>query len=220
MQQEGFVVKFINTDGMAFIGPGSEWFWTALTMIALTATVIGIYRQLGTQRAAIAVQQLKTFNEEWDCERMRQIRLRLAIALKGGGEDPATWFLLGEVWGFFDRLAVLRREGYLDPNILGENSLGAEVLRWWTVLQDPVSQARSEYGDQEVADFEWLAAEMRSMLARQGVPEFKTDPESVAGRVDWIIEGQSQALRVEGDLKTGLIPADPGIKRPWMNVPN
>jgi hypothetical protein len=31
-------VKLINTDGMSFIGPGSEWFWTALSGLVLAVT--------------------------------------------------------------------------------------------------------------------------------------------------------------------------------------
>jgi hypothetical protein len=47
---EGNGVTFINTDGMAFIGPGSEWFWTAVSGIVLAITFIAIYRQLRGQR--------------------------------------------------------------------------------------------------------------------------------------------------------------------------
>ena len=52
---EGADVKFSNTDGMAFIGPGSEWFWTAVSGIVLAITFIAItfiaiYRQLRGQR--------------------------------------------------------------------------------------------------------------------------------------------------------------------------
>jgi hypothetical protein len=35
-------VKLINTDGMAFIGPGSEWFWTALQFTAVAITFFAI----------------------------------------------------------------------------------------------------------------------------------------------------------------------------------
>jgi hypothetical protein len=38
-------MKLINTDGMALIGPGSEWFWTAVSGIVLAVTFIAIYRQ-------------------------------------------------------------------------------------------------------------------------------------------------------------------------------
>jgi hypothetical protein len=43
-------VKLINTDGLSFIGPGSEWFWTALQFTALAITFFAIYRQLRAQQ--------------------------------------------------------------------------------------------------------------------------------------------------------------------------
>ena len=43
-------MTFINADGMSFIGPGSEWFWTAVSGIVLAITFIAIYRQLRGQR--------------------------------------------------------------------------------------------------------------------------------------------------------------------------
>jgi hypothetical protein len=46
-------MTIINTDGMAFIGPGSEWFWTALQFTALAITFFAIYRQLRTQQFEI-----------------------------------------------------------------------------------------------------------------------------------------------------------------------
>jgi hypothetical protein len=46
-------MTLINTEGMAFIGPGSEWFWIALQFIALSITFIAIYRQLRTQQGQI-----------------------------------------------------------------------------------------------------------------------------------------------------------------------
>jgi len=42
-----------DTEGVAFIGPGSEWFWIALQFIALAITFMAIYRQLATQRLEI-----------------------------------------------------------------------------------------------------------------------------------------------------------------------
>ena len=51
--REGFRVKLINIDGLALIGPGSEWFWTALQFSALAITFVAIYRQLRTQQIEI-----------------------------------------------------------------------------------------------------------------------------------------------------------------------
>ncbi len=39
-------MRLINTDGMAFIGPGSEWFWTAVSGLVLAGTAIAIYLQV------------------------------------------------------------------------------------------------------------------------------------------------------------------------------
>jgi hypothetical protein len=52
-QVEGADVNLINTDGMVFIGPGSEWFWIALQFIALATTFYAIYRQLRIQQLQI-----------------------------------------------------------------------------------------------------------------------------------------------------------------------
>ena len=46
-------MKLINTDGLALMGPGSEWFWTALQFTALAITFVAIYRQLATQQIEI-----------------------------------------------------------------------------------------------------------------------------------------------------------------------
>jgi hypothetical protein len=35
-------VKLINTDGLTLIGPGSEWFWTALSGIVVAVTLLVI----------------------------------------------------------------------------------------------------------------------------------------------------------------------------------
>lgn len=37
-------------DGIAFVGPGSEWFWVALQFVALATTFLAIFRQLQAQR--------------------------------------------------------------------------------------------------------------------------------------------------------------------------
>lgn len=46
-------MTLINTDGLVLIGPGSEWFWTALQFTALAITFVAIYRQLRTQQVQI-----------------------------------------------------------------------------------------------------------------------------------------------------------------------
>ena len=72
-------MEFINTDGMSFLGPGSEWFWTAVTAGVTLATLLAIYRQVLLQRGLKEAQQSEDLAREWDSERL--LRARLAIAL-------------------------------------------------------------------------------------------------------------------------------------------
>ena len=77
-------MKLINTDGMAFVGPGSEWFWTALSGIVLAVTFLGIYRQLSIARSANAFEQMNRLTNEWESERMNRHKLEILLALREG----------------------------------------------------------------------------------------------------------------------------------------
>ena len=81
-------MKLINTEGMAFIGPGSEWFWTAISGIVLAVTFIAIYRQLSIARSTRAREELASLDREWSSERQMRYRLEIFVALRDGA-DPA-----------------------------------------------------------------------------------------------------------------------------------
>ena len=81
-------MKLINTDGLAFIGPGSEWFWTAVSGLVLAITFLAIYRQLRLQRDAAATEQVNGLLNEWSSERMARAKLTVLLALEAG-TDPA-----------------------------------------------------------------------------------------------------------------------------------
>lgn len=201
----------INTDGLALLGPGSEWFWTMLQFIALSLTGLAVYRQFRAQRAGNAFSQIEALEEQWSSERMRRIKLRLAMALKGGA-DPDTDILFGNVSYFFEQIDSLYRRGYLETEVLfgGSNGLGVEVARWWSVLEPWVRRAQAEYGSQEAAGFERLAAQARTWMSDHDVPPFATDAASITARLDWIIDGQTRALRMEREIRD----RDPGAPVP------
>src|SRR6185436_4158338 len=87
-QREGADVTLINTDGMSFIGPGSEWFWTALGVIIAAVTLLGIDRQLRLQLGAGAIQEMEPINQQFQSEQMSRARRAVLIALRDGA-DPA-----------------------------------------------------------------------------------------------------------------------------------
>ena len=127
-------MKLINTDGMAFIGPGSEWFWTALSGIVLAVTFIAIYRQLRLQRSQGAIEQIDAFTCEWNSERFLSYRLNLLVALQGGA-DPAHVpdAAAGTLSNYWEAIGALARAGHLDRRLLWDNH-GNSCQLWWGYL--------------------------------------------------------------------------------------
>jgi hypothetical protein len=77
-------VKLINTNGMAFIGPGSEWFWTALQFIALAITFYAIYRQLrGQQEQMRESTKLLRSQAHYNALRLHQRPEEMVIEIDG-----------------------------------------------------------------------------------------------------------------------------------------
>lgn len=162
-------MKFINTDGMAFIGPGSEWFWTALSGIILAVTFIAIYRQLRLQAAAASVETLESLQREIYSERMHRNHLALLLALSSGSDaahlpdGPAA--AVANMW---ERIATLSHMGHVDRSLLW--NLGSSVCQgWWAILGPWVANMRAETGQAEYfEDFEWLARYMADTDRRAG----------------------------------------------------
>ena len=164
-------VKLINTDGMAFIGPGSEWFWTALSGIILAVTFIAIYRQLKLQRSREAIDQVDAFEREWATERMCRIRLNALIAYRDAS-DPADLDVasVGLIAIYWEKVASLVRRGHIDPQLLWHIS-GFNCVAWWLILGPSIRKARTDEGDPTTsADFEWLAGTMAELDRKAGVP--------------------------------------------------
>jgi len=108
-------VKLINTDGLVFIGTGSEWFWTALSGIILVVTFIAIYRQLRMQAHASAIEQLDSFEREASSEQMNRYMVDVLVALRDGTDPsdlPAR--AAGAIGGAWAKFALLARGGHRD----------------------------------------------------------------------------------------------------------
>ena len=130
-------MKLINTDGMALIGPGSEWFWTALTGLILAITFFALYRQLTIARNATAFEQLTMFETELNSERMIRMGLDALVALRDG-VDPAHLPVSssGAIGGYWERVGGLVRRGHLDAGLLWDAS-GSYCEFWWSCSNQP-----------------------------------------------------------------------------------
>jgi hypothetical protein len=200
-------VTFINTKGMAFIGPGSEWFWAALQFTALLITFIAIYRQLRIARSASAFRQVEDYQAKFDSEGMRRQRLSVLVAVRDGNTIPESAGVA--VGNYFETLATLGRNGHLDTKVLW-SAISSSTKIWWTILEPFVRSSQADWGVGIYADFEWLVGTIDGMDRRAGsVVAF--DATWVAKRLPHLIEVQQDALRVEQSLRSVIIAPPDGL---------
>ena len=211
-------MKLINTDGMAIIGPGSEWFWTAVRGLVLAITFIAIYRQLRLQASAGAIEQMESLQRDWISERMSRSRLRVQLALHGG-VDPATLpgQAAGDIANFWERLGYLVRAGHVDRDLV-YGYMGNLIRLWWACLAPHVQLSRDRYGDSAIGEeFEWLAGVVAEMDVKAG-STLRYDQAYLAGILPQLIENNADAVRVDEELRAVIVrPMSTGTLTPEVS---
>ena len=191
----------VSSEPIVLIGPGSEWFWTALSGLVLAVTFLAIYRQLRLQRSAAAIEQLNSITREWQSERMGQALLAVLRALKAGEELPdRPASLIGDFW---DNVGYLTRTGHVDRGLL-HSSHSVQVQRSWVRLRPSTLAWRIGTEDPEMwSDFEWLAELMATMDAKRGIRD-RVTPESATAkaRLESGIRHLEEFLEIEQGLRT------------------
>ena len=126
---------------MAFIGPGSEWFWTAFSGSSSRSRSSSSDRQFRLQSDAAATEQVNDFLSEWSSERMARAKLTVLLALEAG-TDPLDLpdRALSHV-GFFGNGWGPGQRGHMDRRIVYEH-LGSQIQDWWTWLSPRVLAER------------------------------------------------------------------------------
>jgi hypothetical protein len=206
-------VKLINTDGMAFIGPGSEWFWTALSGIVLAVTFIAIYRQLRLAQSAGRIEQLGAFDLEWRSERLTRFKLNALIALRDKvNPSSVPEGAAVNIANFWEKVATLTRGGHIDAK-LAWDAYGNDSQLWWITLGPWIRTKRTDVQDPRIFEhFEWLAGRM-AQLDRQSGGSALSEA-WVAGSVTKRIVGLEEAIRVEQVLRTVIIATPEAVPAP------
>ena len=209
-------MKIINTDGMAFIGPGSEWFWTALSGIVLVVTFLAIWRQLSMARSAGAREEQISLFQDWESERQMRYRLEILLALRDGAdlghlpEGSAAGLL-----NWCEEVATLARNGDLDRKAL-YLGYGLMYQAWWAILAPYVREKRAEQDNPgQYADNEWLAGYMADMDRKAGVP---TVDVASLGPLDVLVTRLRDRLRIEEELRTVIVASSDatGVRQPEL----
>jgi hypothetical protein len=203
-------VTLINADGMAFIGPGSEWFWSAAQFLVVAVTLFGIYRQLRGQAAANAVQRIESLHKQWSSGHMSYTKLVLALHLKYEAFGSATWFKAQPILDFFGTLADLYDEGYISLDELGDN-WGRSIQIYWAMLAPAVNQERLLEGLPLYEGIDTLITLLRAWEAKRGITLLSLDPSTVAVFLDHTIQQHIEALRQEQGYRSGVIPSAPDM---------
>jgi hypothetical protein len=202
-------VVLINTDGMALIGPGSEWLWTAVSGLVLAATFIAIYRQLRAQGAANAVHRMEVLQGQWDSERMTHARLVVVLWRKHAADpspDFRTQAALYWVCSFFENLSDLEEDGHLTWKEV-ENSWGEVLVGYWALLAPSLLELRG--GSSTVfTGFERLAGQAEVMARRRG-EDWSVSEAEIPAYLETQIGRNTAKLIFLRDIAAGVIPSDP-----------
>ena len=218
---KGADVSLINNDGMAFIGPGSEWFWTALSGVVLAITFLGIYRQLSLARSANAFEQMSRIANEWDSERLARHKLEILLALPAGVKpEHVPDGAAGIIRDFWDDVAALVRAGHIEQRLVYE-TLRAPCRGWWVTLAPYTRRLRVEDSDPGLSEhFEWLAGLMAGMERKAGITSHYADEAVLASSLGWRIERTRGEIRVAEELRTVIVrPMSPPLLDPTPTEP-
>jgi hypothetical protein len=197
-------VTFINTDGMSFIGPGSEWLWSAVSGIVAAVALIAIYRQVRLQRATGAIEQMESINSEWASEQMSRARLATLVALRDGVEPGGLPPAARNIANFWERVGYLVRAGHVERALVNQY-FDASIRTWWGWLAPSTQFERVRDDDPAIYEhFEWLAGLMAEMDRKAG----KTATYDEANRASLLpvyIERNREIIRTAEEVRAVVV---------------
>jgi Domain of unknown function (DUF4760) len=193
-------MQIVSTEPIVLIGPGSEWFWTAISGVVLAITFIAIWRQPSLARSVNAFEQLTRLEDEWGSEAMTRAKLAVARAILAGGQPPIG--ALGFVVNFCERLASLVRAGHVGERVVYE-STGPSIRYWWALLAATVARIRQDESDDTfLVNFEWLENRFAEFASKDGVRTLDySDPAEVLRVLPNGIAGYEDRLQLLEDMR-------------------
>lgn len=141
------------------IGPNSAWFWTMAQGIAVTLTLILIYRQLVAQRFANILSSVSSLNQNWNTEEMH--KARKALCVKHDSKNRSISQQDGLVLDFFEQMGLYLRKGVFTPDILWE-LYSYYIEHYWCLVEPLINEFRLSTNDKTwYSNFDYLYEAMR-----------------------------------------------------------
>jgi hypothetical protein len=194
-------MTLINTEGLALIGPGSEWFWSMLQLVVVLVSLVGLYRQLKLQTSASAFEQLRAIVNDWGSERLLRCRVELLRALRDGTHaadlPPGVGVILLD---YFETVGLLIRNGHVSRELVWE-TFGNVCQSWWVTMKPYLMRIREVEADSKIGEhFEWLASEMATLEAKLPNPTV-IDDAYIARTLDEKLATAVESLRIVRSLR-------------------
>jgi hypothetical protein len=194
-------VRLINFDGMAILGPGSEWFWTMLQFAALAITFYAIYRQLRAQRSASVFEQMAAWHREFDDVRFTREKLVFLLELEGRDLADGLPRSGASVGNWFERFGYLVAHGHL-RSVDVWHDMRPTIGRWWTLMAPYIERSRAIEGFPLLYQwFERLEGEMQRLDIKETGKPFV-----VSETLGQAIDRLTADLRQEQEAAQGVIP--------------
>lgn len=206
-------MTIVNVNGMAILGPGSEWLWTMAQFVALTVTGIAIFRQLRAQAWANQLKLFQQFSADFNDERMIRTKLNALIDLSRGARNLTPSI---EVVGqFFDNIGEGRYHGHMHPRYAWEE-YGLVAQRYWSAFEAILPDLRRVDPNLWAGWERWLG-EVRAR-DRQAGKTVDFSPERAAAWIPETIAYYIERLRIEAEMKSGVVPTWP-LPKPVADAP-
>src|SRR5438105_892096 len=171
-------MSLINSNGLVLIGPGSEWFWSALQFMVVSVTLLAIYRQIRGQGAANFMQRMETLNDRWSSPRMAHTRLEVALRLRYTQPDAACYLKALPILDFFADLRNLEIEGYIGLEEIAAN-WGRTIQEWVAFTAPLVDARRNATNNLKIYDLEPLIAKLRAWERKRGATPPHLDVDTI-----------------------------------------
>jgi hypothetical protein len=153
--------------GKNVIGLDSAWFWTMAQGIAVTLTLILIYRQLIAQRYANILSSVSSLDERWNSQEMR--KARKSLCAKHGGKNRSLSQQDGFVLDFFEQMGLYLKKGVFTPDLLWE-LYSYYIEHYWCIAAPFISEFRLSTEDKTwYSSFEGLYGAMRKESKRRHI---------------------------------------------------
>lgn len=149
-------MSIINTDGMTFIGPGSEWFWTAFQGLVVAVSLWAVFRQLRLQNIHKARDDVARLTETYHSERMLRYQLAVWEAVRDDtppSDVPAAAYY--SLTMFWEEVAGFTKRKHLDAPLMAYH-MGSNACYAWTATEPWIQYQRGRQGEDFASDFEWF----------------------------------------------------------------